>query len=99
VLLSFSREQAAAYYSGRVAHESEVLRHSEEELLTARRALAKKEFEAQASGQRTIAQMAEIDMALNVARAEAHAAGIAARDAKTRLDGLEQRLARSASTK
>ena len=94
VLLAFSREQAAAYYVERVARETAALAHAEEAHRAARRALAKKEAEAQASGQRTIAQMAEIDMALNLARAETQAAGVAVRDIKARLESLERKLAR-----
>lgn len=93
VLLSFSRETAAAFYQRRVERETEVLRQAEEAHLVAKRALARKEAEAQASGQRTIAQMAEIDMAINLARAEAQSAGVAVRDAKTRLETLVEKLA------
>jgi hypothetical protein len=95
VLLSFSREEAAKFYSARVADEAAVLTRAEEAHATALRSLARKEAEAQASGQRTITQMAEIDMALNVSRAETHAAGVAVRDAKARLEALKKKLARS----
>jgi chromosome segregation ATPase len=95
VLLSFSRETATAFYQHRVERETEVLRQAEESHRDAKRTLARKEAEAQASGQRTITQMAEIDMAINLARAEAQGAGVAVRDAKARLETLVEKLARA----
>ncbi|MBK7582940.1 MAG: hypothetical protein IPI67_22430 [Myxococcales bacterium] len=93
VLLAFSREQATAYYTERVERESGVLESAEEAHKTARRHLAKKQAEAQASGQRTITQMAELDMGLNLARTTAHAAEVSVRDAKARVDDLKRKLA------
>jgi len=94
VLLSFSREQATAFYSKRVERETKALEHAEKANKKAQRLLRKKEAEARATGQRTIAKMQELDKAIAVARLDAHAASVAARDAKTRLDLIEKKLAR-----
>jgi hypothetical protein len=94
VLLSFSREQAVAYYTKRLERESEVLERSEKANEDAQRLLGKKEAEARATGQRTIAKMQELDKAIEVARLDANAASVAARDARTRLEAIERKLAR-----
>lgn len=94
VLLSFSREQSAAYYAARVEKETKALTRAEKAHREARRTLKKCEAEARATGQRTIAKIQELDAAIEVARIAANAAGVAAREAKTRLELLEQKLAR-----
>jgi chromosome segregation ATPase len=94
ILLSFSRERAASYYAARVERETEALERAEAAHHDAQRTLKKREAEARATGQRTIAKIQELDKAIEVARLEANAAGVAARDAKTRLELLQQKLER-----
>ncbi len=92
VLLTFSRDEAAAYYTERVAREEAVVASAEKTRDGARRELSKVQAHAQKSGHRTVAEMAEIDMALGFAKAQYHASEVEVRNAKTRLQDVRRKL-------
>lgn len=92
VLLTFSRDEAQSYYTGRVAREEAAVTDAEENAKRAKRQLSKVQADAQKSGHRTVAEMAQIDMALGLAKAQYHATEVELRNAKTRLQDVRRKL-------